>query len=176
MLSVLPFYQWENEYKESLCNFPKYTASKEWQQDLNPCRISSSQHGPVLHSYVLTYLTYPHKVKTVSQPVVSDSLPQHRLSPTRLSVHGILLARILECSHFLLQGSCTIFICVHAKPLQLCPTLCNPLGCSPPGSKNPWDSPGKITEVGYHALPRGSSQTRDWTHISYVSCTDSWVL
>ena len=24
--------------------------------------------------------------------------------------------------------------CVHAKSLQLCPTLCNPMGCSSPGS------------------------------------------
>ena len=23
---------------------------------------------------------------------------------------------------------------MHAKPLQSCPTLCNPLDCSPPGS------------------------------------------
>ena len=31
---------------------------------------------------------------------------------------------------------------------QLCPTLCDPMDCSPPGS--PWDFPGKVTGVGGH--------------------------
>ena len=38
-----------------------------------------------------------------------------------------------------------------AKLLQLCPTLCNPIDSSPPGSR-PWDSPGKNTGVGCHFL------------------------
>ena len=39
-----------------------------------------------------------------------------------------------------------------AKSLQLCPTLCDPIDSSPPGSPIPWDSPGKNTEVGCHFL------------------------
>ena len=35
--------------------------------------------------------------------------------------------------------------------LQSCPTLCNPVDGSPPGSP-PWDSPGKNTGVGCHLL------------------------
>ena len=38
-----------------------------------------------------------------------------------------------------------------AKSLQSCPTLCNPIDSSPPGSC-PWDSPGKNTGVGCHFL------------------------
>ena len=38
-----------------------------------------------------------------------------------------------------------------AKSLQSCPTLCNPIDGSPPGSR-PWDSPGKNTGVGCHFL------------------------
>jgi len=38
-----------------------------------------------------------------------------------------------------------------AKSLQSCPTLCNPIDGSPPGS-HPWDSPGKNTRVGCHFL------------------------
>ena len=37
------------------------------------------------------------------------------------------------------------------KSLQSCPTLCDPMDCSPPGSR-PWDSPGKNTGVGCHFL------------------------
>ena len=38
-----------------------------------------------------------------------------------------------------------------AKSLQSCPTLCDPIDGSPPGS-GPWDSPGKNTGVGCHFL------------------------
>ena len=33
-----------------------------------------------------------------------------------------------------------------------CPTLCDPMDCSLPGSSLPWDSPGKSTGVGCHFL------------------------
>ena len=35
---------------------------------------------------------------------------------------------------------------------QLCPTLCDPVDCSPPGSSIHGDSPGKNTGVGCHDL------------------------
>ena len=40
-------------------------------------------------------------------------------------------------------------LCVVA---QSCPTLCDPMDCSPPGSSVHGDSPGKNTGVGCHAL------------------------
>ena len=36
------------------------------------------------------------------------------------------------------------------KSLQSCPTLCDPIDGSPPGSARPWISPGKNTGVGCH--------------------------
>ena len=39
--------------------------------------------------------------------------------------------------------------------VQLCPTLCNPMVYSPPGSSVPGDSSGKNTGVGCHALLQG---------------------
>ena len=38
-----------------------------------------------------------------------------------------------------------------AKSHQSCPTLCDPIDDSPPGSR-PWDSPGQNTGVGCHFL------------------------
>ena len=38
-----------------------------------------------------------------------------------------------------------------AKSLQSCPTLCDPIDRTPPGSHS-WDSPGKNTGVGCHFL------------------------
>ena len=48
--------------------------------------------------------------------------------------------------------SCGVFgLAAAAKSLQSCPTLCDPIDGSPPGSC-PWDSPGKNTRVGCHFL------------------------
>ena len=58
--------------------------------------------------------------------------------------------------------------CVHAKSLQ---TICYPMDCSPPGSSVYGILQVRILE--WIAMPissRGSSQPRDWTHVSYVSC------
>ena len=49
---------------------------------------------------------------------------------------------------------------MHTKLLQSCPTLCNPMDCSPPGSSGPWDSPGKNTCVDCHALLQGTFPTQ----------------
>ena len=46
--------------------------------------------------------------------------------------------------------------CMRVKLLQSCPTLCNPMDSSPlPRLLCPWDSPGKNTGVGCHALLQG---------------------
>ena len=45
---------------------------------------------------------------------------------------------------------------VHAKSLQLCPTLCNPTDCSLPGASVDGDSPGKNTRVSCHFLLQGN--------------------
>ena len=44
---------------------------------------------------------------------------------------------------------------VCAQLLQYCPTLCDPMDCSLPGSSCPWNSPGKSTGVGCHVLLQG---------------------
>ena len=42
--------------------------------------------------------------------------------------------------------------CVLCLVTQSCPTLCDPMDCSPPGSSVHGDSPGKNTGVDWHAL------------------------
>ena len=63
-----------------------------------------------------------------------------------------------------------------AQSLQPCPTLSDPMGCSPPGSSVHGDSLGKNTEVGCHVLLQEVFQTQDQTLISYVSCLGRHVL
>ena len=48
-----------------------------------------------------------------------------------------------------------MWVCMRAKSLQSCLTLCNPMDCSPPGTSVHGDSPGKNTGVGCHALFQG---------------------
>ena len=64
---------------------------------------------------------------------------------------------------------------MRAKSLQSCPTLCSPIDCSPPGSSVHGILQSRILEWVVISFSRGSSQHRDQTHISYVSCTGGQV-
>ena len=46
----------------------------------------------------------------------------------------------------------SLFCFSAAKSLQSCPTLCDPIDGSLPGSPCPWDSPGENNGVGCHFL------------------------
>ena len=57
-----------------------------------------------------------------------------------------------------------------AKLLQLCLTLCYPMDCSPPGFSVHGILQARTLEWVAISSPRGSSQTRDQTLVTYVSC------
>ena len=59
---------------------------------------------------------------------------------------------------------------MHAKSLQLCPTLCDPMDYSPPGSSVHGILQARILEWVAVFFSRVSSQSRDWARISQVSC------
>ena len=59
--------------------------------------------------------------------------------------------------HIVLHTHCTV-LCLVA---QWCPTLCDPMDCSPPGSSVHGDSPGKNTRVGCHTLLQGIFPTQE---------------
>ena len=50
-----------------------------------------------------------------------------------------------------------------------------PYGLWPARLLCPWDSAGKNAGVGSHGPSRGFSQPRDWTCVSYISCTATLV-
>ena len=56
-----------------------------------------------------------------------------------------------------------------AKSLQLCPTLCNPKDCSPPGSYVQEILQARILEWVAMPCSRGSSLPRDWTQVSCIA-------
>ena len=78
-------------------------------------------------------------------------------SPPGSSVHGISQARILEwiAISFFRESSqpkdrtrisCIAAAAAAAKSLQLCPTLCDPIDGSPPGSPVPWTLQARTLE------------------------------
>ena len=66
--------------------------------------------------------------------------------------------------------------CVRAKSFQLCPTLGDPLDCSPPGSSVRGVLQAGTLEWAATPSPRGSSRPWGPTWISAVSCVGRQVL
>ena len=73
--------------------------------------------------------------------------------------------------HIWTSASLWRFVCV-----QLCPTLCNPMDCSPPGSSVHGISQARILEWVAISFSRGSSQSREQTWVSYISCIGRRIL
>ena len=137
------------------------------------------------------------KSESVSRSVM-DSLRPMNCSLPSSSVHGIFQARILEwvaipfsrgysrpviepgfpafrqiLYHLSHQGN--PYNSIRAKSLQSCPTLCNPMDCSLPGSSVHGILQARILEWVAVSSCRRSSQPRDGTCVSYI-CIGRLVL
>ena len=60
-------------------------------------------------------------------------------------------------------------MCVCVLVTELCPTLCDPMDCSPPGSSVHGILQARILEWVAFPSSRGSSQSRDWTWVSSIA-------
>ena len=93
-----------------------------------------------------------------------DIIHRHLLNTSGLSELKVLM---WQC------GCACMCACVHA---QSCPTLCNPIDCSPPGSSVHGTFQARILNRVAVSFFRGSSWPRNWTSVSCVSCIDRCVL
>ena len=59
---------------------------------------------------------------------------------------------------------------------QSCPTLCDPINCSPPGSSVHGIFQARILKWVVISFSRGFSWSRDQTCVSYISCISRWVI
>ena len=66
---------------------------------------------------------------------------------------SVIMASDVRLGHFL-PGLDFVF-CTLRLVTPLCPTLCDPRDCGPPGSSAAGDSPGKNSGGGCHALLQG---------------------
>ena len=97
--------------------------------------------------------------------VVSASVWSHWWQPTRLPRPWDSPGKNTGVGcHFLLQ-------CMKVKSeiAQSCPTLCDLVDCSPPGSSVHGILQARILEWVAISFSRGSSQPRDWTQVSYIA-------
>ena len=70
-----------------------------------------------------------------------------RIFPTqKMNLH------LLRLLHWLVGSLPLGHLVQFSSVAQSCPTLCNPMDCSPLGSSDDGDSPGKNSGVGCHAL------------------------
>ena len=84
----------------------------------------------------------PPKAKTLPPPNASKDV-----------IHTNSLSLLVEMQILPLWKKFDGFLPMHAKSLQSCPTLCNPMDYSQPiRLLCPWDSPGKNTEAGCYVL------------------------
>ena len=83
----------------------------------------------------------------------------------------LLLRRELVCRDKLVL--CALCAC---SVVQSCPTLCDSVDCSPPGSAIHGIFQAEMLEWVAFFFSRGSSQPQDWTPISCISYAGRWIL
>ena len=105
---------------------------------------------------------------------ITDS-SEHSQPSTLLKVPAVHVSDLSYSSVCLASSLIFLYMYVHAKSLQSCPTLW-PHGPKPTRLLCPWDSPGKNTGVVCHALLQGIFPTQRSNPCLYVSCIVRWVL
>ena len=79
---------------------------------------------------------------------------------------------------FNVQDPVLVVVC-GVLVIQPCPTLCNPMDCSLPGSSIHGILQARILKLVAMPSARGSSNPGDWTHASYIfyiSCIGGHIL
>ena len=115
-----------------------------------------------------------HRCPWGHSPVVLDFLPIG--SGPIVHSHGSNFSDLLQLwsSLSMCKGPVPRYGCecesVHDQLLQSCPTLCDLMGYSPPGSSVHGILQARILEWVAMPYSRGSARPKDQTHISYVSC------
>ena len=88
----------------------------------------------------------------------------------RSYLNGLLVFLTFFNLSLILAVSC---VCVCA---QSCLSLCSPMDYSPLGSSVHGIVQDRILVWVFISFSRGSSQSKDQTHMSYVSCVGRWIL
>ena len=81
-------------------------------------------------------------------------------------------SKLIVTNTFNIFQTCLVMSCLCAKFLHSCPTLCDPMDCSPSGSSVHGILQARILEMVAISFSRGSSLTQgsnlDWQLFSYI--------
>ena len=95
----------------------------------------------------------------------------------QIIIHDLCFSKTVMCVSFFLFEACVcVCVCVCAQSLQSCLILCDPMNCNPPGFSVYGIFQARILERVTMPSSRGSSQSRDRTHIPYIPCVGRQVL
>ena len=112
--------------------------SQRVRHNLVTKQLYTHTHTHCMYIYILLLLSHFSCVWLCVTPIDS--------SPPGSTVPGILQARTLEWVAISFSNAWKVKN--ESEVVQSCPTLSDPMDCSPP--LHPWDFPGKSTEVGCH--------------------------
>ena len=115
----------------------------------------------------LRLIELPGSLKLDAQSALSWTFWQ----TSQCVITGVPSQRITGVDSFKIPPFFFAFVCA-----QSCLTLCNPMGCSLPGSSVHGVFQASILEQIAISYFRGSSRSRDWTRVSCDSCISRWVL
>ena len=136
-----------------------FTTSTTWKCQQSP------HYPPNLWRLWLWY-----RCSELVRRVLMVRLKSNIVQMVRCTSHYLLSSgQNVRLSHDWLYQICHRCCCLVAKS---CPTLCNPIDCSPPGSVH-GISQARTLEWVATSFSRGSSQSKNWTHIS---CIGRWIL
>ena len=120
-----------------------------WAALLSTCREQELPSGKGAHKNVATSIraVNPGNVKKVHKQQIFRIIRKVPLSARLMTVaKGIKWSEVA----------------------QSCPTLCDPVDCSPPGSSVHGILQARILEWVTISFSRGSSRPRDWTRVSHI--------
>ena len=113
------------------------------------------------HTYIYTHTQYTHSHSIYDK----DGFWEQLVKDDSFLEHGPCNSLSIWVKKKCIMASAFYHAFVHAKVLQSCPALCNPMDCSPPGSCVYGIHQTRILEWVAMPFSRGSSWLRDRTHI-----------
>ena len=135
-------------------------------QEAFPNWLNSDLGPPVRHPHWLAGNTVVSKLDPV--PALMELPVEHRMSRLADSCGLSVVSPKHSTWRRAKYNTCAV---LHAKSLQSCPTLCNPVDCSPPGCSVHGILQARILEWVAVPFSRGSSRPR---HRTQVSCFLHW--
>ena len=132
-------------------------------------------HFSVLHAFLISHSAWLFIFWLGS--LGSFSWPFQNLLPAFFS--SVFLPSSTTCLSFLNLplNPFPVWYPAESEVAQLCPTLCNPMDCSLPGSSLHGILQARVLEWVAISFSRGSSQLRDWTQVSCIPgrCFNLWA-